>query len=224
MQEVTLEDILRILHDSREDNSISRVNNRLEEILILTGAERKSEESWRVDRVLRIELALKAVSLGEAIEGVVNLLTWKDFEGFIADIMQRHNYRCVESFRKRGTGDTKGMEIDVIGVRGKEIMSIDAKMWGHRGGKASALKTAAEKQKERTSRLCSLLPRLSKKINGLQEGIYSLKPIIVTWMVEEVAFSDGVPIVPIFKLNSFLQDMPMYEDLIAVSKCEFSHQ
>ncbi len=167
-----------------------------------------------VDREKRIELAMIATEAGVQIVDVVNLLTWKDFEGLIANILTENNFKCAESFRRRGTSDVKGMEIDVIGVRGRTIISVDAKMWSVRGGKGSALRDAAEKQKIRTGRLSSEMDRLSEKIPSMTPGNYIIFPTMVTWLVEEVEMHEGVPVVPVFKLNGFIQDFEIYEDRI----------
>ena len=37
---------------------------------------------------------------------------------------------------------------------------------------------------------------------------------MVTWLVEEVEMHEGVPVVPVFKLNGFIQDFETYEDRI----------
>ena len=167
-----------------------------------------------IDREKRINLAMLVVEKGAAIVDVVKLMTWKDFEGLVASILSENSFRCTESFRRKGSTVVKGMEIDVIGIRGHMTLSIDAKMWSVRGGKASALRTAAEKQKERTIRLTTQLERLSNKMNSMKSGQYNIFPVIVTWLVEEVELHEGVPVVPVFKLNSFIQDFEMYEDLV----------
>jgi hypothetical protein len=161
-----------------------------------------------VDREKRIDLAMLLTEQGMEIADVVDLMTWKDFEGLVASFI------CTESFRRRGTSHIKGMEIDVIGIRGHISLSVDAKMWSIRGGKASALRTAAEKQKERTNRLATQLQQLSKKIPSMTKGQYTIFPIMVTWLVEEVEMHEGVPVVPVFKLNGFIQDFEIYEDRI----------
>jgi len=149
-----------------------------------------------VDREKRIDLAMLITEHGAEIAEVVKLMTWKDFEGLIASILGENSFACTESFRRRGTSEVKGMEIDVIGIRGHMALSVDAKMWSVRGGKASALRTAAEKQKERTFRLTSQLPQLSKKIPSMMKGLYNIIPVMVTWLVEEVEIHEGVPVVP----------------------------
>jgi hypothetical protein len=174
-----------------------------------------------IDREKRIDLAMLLTEQGVEIANVVELMTWKDFEGLVASILSENSFRCTESFRRRGTSNIKGMEIDVIGIRGRMALSVDAKMWSVRGGKASALRTASEKQKERTNRLTSQLDRLSKKIPSMTKGQYTIFPVIVTWLVEEVEMHEGVPVVPVFKLNGFIQDFETYEDRVVSYNGQF---
>ena len=174
-----------------------------------------------VDREKRIDLAMLLTEQGMEIADVVNLMTWKDFEGLVASIFSENSFMCTESFRRRGTSDIKGMEIDVIGIRGRMALSVDAKMWSVRGGKTSALRTAAEKQKERTNRLTTQLEQLSKKIPSMTKGQYTIFPVMVTWLVEEVEMHEGVPVVPVFKLNGFIQDFEIYEDRIVSYNGQF---
>jgi hypothetical protein len=183
----------------------------------------KEDAKSQLDREDRIQLAMEAVSLGVQVEKVVSLLNWKDFEGLVANILEENSFTCVESFRRRGNQELEGMEIDVIGVKGSTIVSVDAKMWGVRGGKSSALKTAAENQNGRTYVLSTELERLSKKMKTLQCGSYHLLPMIVTWLVEDVQFYDGVPIIPVFKFNSFMLQLPDYEEMIVSYKGELKN-
>jgi len=206
--------ILRLLEETKDSETLTEVSDAARSLLTRLGAQEDTDGSIVVSRENRISLVTEAVSLGVDIESVVEQTTWKDFEGLVARVLSENDYICVESFRRRGSELLRGMEIDVIGVKGSTVVVIDAKMWGVRPGKSSALMTAAEKQKERTARLPGQMRKLSEKIGGLREGTYRLIPILVTWLVEEVAFHEGVPIVPIFELNSFLFDLSMYEDLL----------
>lgn len=208
-----LNTIIEVLRQTKENSELSLTDSLEEKELEKLGFE-KTDGKFIIDRTQRIDLAKQAVEHGAGIGDIVELLTWKDFEGFVASILTANSYQCVESFRRRGNSLMYGMEIDVIGVRGSSIIAIDAKMWGIRSGKASALKKAAEKQKIRTKELSEELDRLAKKIEKLSTREYQLLPVLVTWLVEEVELHEGVPVVPIFKLNSFILDVDQYEDLI----------
>jgi hypothetical protein len=37
---------------------------------------------------------------------------------------------------------------------------------------------------------------------------------MVTWLVEDVKLYEGVPVVPVFKLNSFLQELTHFQDMV----------
>jgi hypothetical protein len=206
--------IVEILKHTKDTNSFTSTDSLQREILRQAGAT-STNDMFSIDRMQRVSLAKKAVELGAPLGNIVEYMTWKDFEGFIASILSAHHYQCVESFRRRGTSAMHGMEIDVIGVKGNTLVAIDAKLWGIRHNKASALKLAAEKQKIRTNELSNELHRLARKMNGLQKREYQLYPVIVTWLVEDVELHEGVPVVPVFKLNSFILDLYKYEDLIA---------
>ena len=205
---------MEILDQSKDTGLVKDLDILDRDICYDLNIRENDEGTIEVDREKRIELAMIATEAGAQIVDVVTLLTWKDFEGLIANILTENNFKCTESFRRRGTSLVKGMEIDVIGVRGRTIISVDAKLWSVRGGKGSALRDAAEKQKIRTSRLSSEMDRLSTKIPSMVAGKYTIFPTMVTWLVEEVEMHEGVPVVPVFKLNGFIQDFEIYEDRI----------
>ncbi len=209
-----LNTIIEVLKQTKENDELSLTNSEKIKLLDQLGIANTCETTIIIDRNQRIDLAKRAVQLGASIGEIVEFLTWKDFEGFVASILSANNYQCVESFRRRGNSLVQGMEIDVIGVRGPIIIAIDAKMWGIRSGKTSALRTAAEKQKKRTQELSEELEKLSLKMSDLRAREYQLFPILVTWLVEEVEIHEGVPVVPIFKLNSFILDLDQYEDIM----------
>lgn len=214
MNEGTIQQILRILESTREDPRYSTSGTKSEAILNrIEGIEMKSGY-WYFTRDARISLAQMAVELGAQVEYVIELLNWKDFEGFVAHILAEHEFRCIESFRRKGNQSTKGMEIDVIGIRGATIISADAKMWGIRRGKSSALKMAAENQKQRSVKLASMMNKVAEKVGHLSLRNYRIYPILVTWLVEEVQFHDGVPIVPVFKFNSFILNLDSFQNLM----------
>jgi hypothetical protein len=198
-----------------ENGTINSTQNIDPTILDDLGYDKSSE--FHLEREDRIELAMRCVREGAEIARVVGVLTWKDFEGFVAGVLSENGFICTESYRRRGNEYVHGMEIDVIGHRGRNILSVDAKLWGVRAGKASALRTAARKQRERSADLAENLDKLSKKLGSLRAGEYSVYPVMVTWLVEDIEIYDGIPVVPIFKLNSFVLSFEQYQDMIVSS-------
>jgi hypothetical protein len=216
--ESTMQEILR---QTKENEVIRGTTSFDSEVIKNFNIHQSKDGSFVVSREKRIELAMSLVRRGQDFAEVINLLTWKDFEGFIASILTKHGFRCTESFRRRGNALIKGMEIDVLGVRGQSVLSIDAKMWGLRRGKSSAIRSAAEKQKERTQRLFSQQEALMERLPIAAAKEYAVYPVIVTWLVEEVELHDGVPVVPVFKFNQFILDFDQYQDLIVTYKGQF---
>ncbi|MDH4212792.1 MAG: hypothetical protein OEV85_02625 [Candidatus Thorarchaeota archaeon] len=206
--------IIEILREAKENGIITGQNGFKRDILEHLGVYGDKDGVIVVDREKRIDLAMAAVEKGMEISEVISFLTWKDFEGLIAGILVENGFRCIESYRRKGNSFERGMEIDVIGVRGRLVFAIDAKMWGVRGGKSSSLRTAVEKQKVRTKKLVNQSDHLSRKMKAEIQGQYEFVPIIVTWLVEEVELHEGVPVVPVFKFNSFVLDFESYRDLI----------
>jgi Holliday junction resolvase len=209
-----LQQILHLLEETKENDTIYFLEDQTRSILEQLEVHETKGELLRVSREQRVSLALFAVSSGAEIESVIERMTWKDFESFVARVLTENDYACVESFRRRGNQSVKGMEVDVIGVKGNTVIAVDAKMWGARPGKSSALMLAADRQRERTARLPDQFEKLSSKIPKMRDGLYRVIPVLVTWLVESTEFQNGVPIVPIFQLNSFLLDLPVYEDMI----------
>ncbi|MHA2425114.1 MAG: hypothetical protein ACXAEF_10020 [Candidatus Thorarchaeota archaeon] len=206
--------LVSILKHSKDGDAILSTSVLMTEVLEELGVLVSTDQTWTLTRDQRISVALKAISAGIEPETVVMSMTWKDFEGLIAQVLSENSYDCTESFRRRGNKLEEGMEIDVIGVRGNSILVIDAKMWGVRKYKASALIEAVKKQIVRTERLADQLDKLTKRIPNLKPQRYELYPIMVTWLVEDVKLHEGVPVVPVFKLNSFLQELAHFQDMV----------
>ncbi|MHA1904712.1 MAG: hypothetical protein ACXADL_02440 [Candidatus Thorarchaeota archaeon] len=206
--------LLKILRDTKDNPILVNPNTETMSVFDSFAINPNSDGSFNLERGSRIEMGIKAIELGTDVEAVVSLMTWKDFEGFVAQVLSENGFSCIESYRRVGKALLKGMEIDVIGVRGKTIISVDAKMWGVRSGKSSAIKTAAEKQNERTRQLANELQRVADRVQNMDTGKYELLSVLVTWLVEDLEFHDGLPVVPFFKLNSFLLEFDKHRELM----------
>jgi hypothetical protein len=135
----------------------------------------------------RLQTALFAIKLGATIENVSEYLTWQDFESITGLILEEKDFDVTKNFIL-----TKPrMEIDVVGTKMDIALLIDCKHW--KTMSKSALDEIVKKQVERVKRYVS------------DENVSAL-PVIVTLHQEEVQFVDNVPIVPIMKLSSFLDE------------------
>ena len=135
----------------------------------------------------RLQTALFAIKLGADIESVSEYLTWQDFESITGLILEKKDFDVTTNLIL-----TKPrMEIDVIGIKMDIALLIDCKHW--KTMSKSALDTIVKKQVERVKRYVT-----DKNMSAL--------PVIVTLHQEEIQFIDNVPIVPIMKLSSFLDE------------------
>ena len=135
----------------------------------------------------RLRTALFAINLGADLEDVSEYLNWKDFESLTGVILEEKDFEVTKNLIL-----TKPrMEIDVIGKKMDIALLIDCKHWKNMS--KSALDEIVKKQIERVKRYVA------------DEGITAL-PVIVTLHQEGTQLVENVPIVPIMKLPSFLDE------------------
>ena len=135
----------------------------------------------------RLRTALFAINLGADLEDVSEYLNWKDFESLTGVILEEKDFEVTKNLIL-----TKPrMEIDVIGKKMDIALLIDCKHWKNMS--KSALDEIVKKQIERVKHFVST------------ENMSAL-PVIVTLHQESIQFVGNVPIVPIMKLSSFLDE------------------
>ncbi len=112
--------------------------------------------------------------------------SWQEFEKKVGTLLELHDYWVETS--KVVVGENTKRQYDVIARKNDKVILIDCKKWNHNRYKSSALKRAVKSQVERSE----FHPGNNKF------------PVIVTWFDEDIQFHEGVPIVPIGRLNDFL--------------------
>ena len=136
----------------------------------------------------RLQTALFAIKLGADVESVSEYLTWQDFESITGLILEEKDFEVTKNLIL-----TKPrMEIDVVGTKMDIALLIDCKHW--KTMSKSVLNDIVKKQVERVKRYVA------------DENMSAL-PVIVTLHQEEIQFVENVPIVPIMKLSSFLDEL-----------------
>jgi len=148
----------------------------------------------------RLQTALFAINLGADLEDVSEYLNWKDFESLTGIILEEKDFEVTKNLIL-----TKPrMEIDVIGKKMDIALLIDCKHWKNMS--KSALDEIVRKQIERVKHFVSI------------ENMSAL-PVIVTLHQESIQFVGNVPIVPIMKLSSFLDEfVGNLDSLISIEK------
>jgi Holliday junction resolvase-like predicted endonuclease len=159
----------------------------------------------------RLKIAFRALERGADIEVVSGLLQWKEFEAMVAVALETNGYSIVRNLRFKD--HQRRYEIDVVGYKGSFVVCVDCKHWHHRIGK-STLRMVTNAQVERVRSLSKhfLDPRI--KLRWPSDVALRFIPVIISLVVEEVRFYDGVPIVPILQLQDFLDQLPAFEDMM----------
>ncbi len=149
------------------------------------------------------------------------LLNYDGFEALIQEILSQNNYRTIKNFRFSDRSDLKyetsqkRYEIDVIGIYQNHVLIIDAKQW-RRKDSYGAMNKAANLQYQRVvalKRNPETLSDLIQKLLGMNFKIrkrlpFTLIPIMVTLETNWIKINDNsVPLVGIYNLNSFLQEL-----------------
>lgn len=119
-------------------------------------------------------------------------VVWQNFERLAAFIFEKNDFRVRVNTVK--TYEKKRRQYDVIAWKSNQTFLIECKKWAGNRYRLSALKKAIGQHKERT--------RFYETIT-CEDAI----PIIVTLIEEEIRFYEGVPIVSVQKLNSFVHEL-----------------
>jgi hypothetical protein len=138
-----------------------------------------------------IGLAMIIIKLGVDVEAVSRLLGWRDFEKLCVEALRSHGFEVKAPLRFKY--EDRRYEVDIAAFKRQVMLVIDCKHWMMRGGQSSKIRRASVKHLDK----CVKLARLRKTGFTI--------PLIVTLM--DLGFKqpvEGVLIVPIFKLNSFL--------------------
>lgn len=129
--------------------------------------------------------------------GLGKRLKWQYFERLVAFVFEQNGFE-VEAGAVRTFGGSK-RQYDVIASNPRHTFAVDCKRWTGRGYRSTLLRKAAERQTER----CMLLR---------QETDRPIIPMIVTLMQEDMLIHEGVPIVPLHKLNTFLNSWERHDE------------
>lgn len=134
----------------------------------------------------------EAIKTIEDLESVSRDAIWQNFERLVAFIFEENNFQVkvntVKSFNK------KRRQYDVIAEKNNRVFLVECKKWSGNRYRLSALKAAIKKHKERVD--------FYNDMTGEQAT-----PIIVTLIEEDIKLYEEIPIIPIFKLNSFIGEI-----------------
>ena len=126
------------------------------------------------------------------LQRVSKEVVWQNFEKLAAFIFEENNFSIKTNIVK--TLNKKRRQYDIIAKKYNRTFLIECKKWSGNRYRLSALKTAIKQHKERTE----FYENLTKE---------NAVPIMVTLIEEEIKLYEGIPIVPISKLNSYINEL-----------------
>jgi len=167
--------------------------------------------------VNKIPFIVEAIRLLEVdIRELSLIINFDGFEALVAEILKLNNYKTINNFRFSDKSDLKPdsqkrYEIDIIAVQKKCILLIDAKQWKKKDS-FSAMNKAGNLQFKRVNALVCNPHAIDNLFNELDIKKICEKMILIPFMVSlEQNFiklnENSVPIVSIYQLNSFLQEL-----------------
>ena len=165
------------------------------------------QDTVHADSTSRLKLAVKAISLGADVELVGNLLCWQEFEEIAAFALKNYGYTVKNNVRFTHSGHRN--EVDVIGCNKPLVVCIDCKHWQH-SISASMLRKIAEAQAERARSLADSLPNPKLDLECTRWKEAKFLPAVLSLTPSSIKFCDKVPIVPIFQLQDFLNQLPVH--------------
>jgi hypothetical protein len=122
-------------------------------------------------------------------------VVWQNFERLAAFIFEKNNFlvkvNTVKTYQKTRR------QYDVIAWKGNQTFLVECKKWAGNRYRLSAVKKAVEQHKERTTFYAAITNEAAI-------------PLLVTLIEEEIRLYEGVPVVCIQKLNSFVNELDGY--------------
>jgi len=212
MREATVKVLIETLRLSKEGDRVQiadiALSARASESFarkILTNALRELDDNWiSLSPGFRIRLALDIARAGRLTDSA-RALTWQEFEKFAGECLGEAGFQTEKNVRVKGGG--RAWQIDVVGFRGDLVLTVDCKHW-NTPGYFSRFKLAAEHQ--RTATLHLLARPVEKMIQGGKER--QALPLILTLSEPPVQSSEGVVLVSVEKLPSFLSGVTPYDE------------
>ncbi|HUK50581.1 MAG TPA: hypothetical protein VLV18_06050 [Terriglobales bacterium] len=163
-----------------------------------------------MDASQRLGLAELLIQDGHDPTKVSRFLEWQEFEDFTNQALIRNGFRTVKHFVFKGYCGRR--EIDVLSWNDTFILAIDCKHW-LRGLGGNRRESVAQAQAERVRALAKRSELLARAGVGDPSG-RSIIPIILTLCNNSNGFVNGIPVVPISRLVSFLYGLSPIDDSI----------
>jgi hypothetical protein len=131
------------------------------------------------------------------LETVSEESVWQNFERLAAFIFEKNEFATKVNTTK--TLNRTRRQYDVIARKRDRTVLVECKKWSGSRYRLSALKRAVLQHKERTAFYETVMH---------EDAV----PVIVTLIEEEILVFEGVPLVPVLRLDSFISELDNHAD------------
>lgn len=173
-----------------------------------------------INHTNRLELAVRAISLGGDVETVASFLQWQEFESVASAALRANGYEVKQNLQFKHIA--RRWEIDIVACKRPLVICIDCKDF-HRSLPPSTARRIAEKQVERVRAFTDMLPSAFIPLDCLKWKTAKFVPIVLVLMPSRLNFCSGVPIVPVLQLQDFLHQLPFEIDSLNYFSKKFFH-
>lgn len=139
------------------------------------------------------------------LEAVAGGSAWQGFERLAAFIFEKNGYEVSTGTVK--TKKRQRRQYDVIARKNGRILLVECKRWSGGRCRLSALLREARRHRERA--------RFYESVTATDAV-----PVIVTLIEEEIRVFEGIPLVPLHRLNAFIGELDRFADEFSVEESE----
>jgi len=214
---------IALLHETRENRvcqirdlaaSMRTCASLVKESLVQlqdTGVLALEEEAVLVSPEERLRIAELAIASGADPARVAKELRWQEFESLADQLLVRDGFTTLIHFVFKAEG--RRFEIDVVGAKETLVLCMDCKHWYH-GWAPSKITAAARSQMLRVLCLSRVFQTYTRRLPIKNCRSVRLLPIVLTLADVSSRLVEGVPIVSVFRLRTFLSEVnPWVESL-----------
>ena len=199
---ITLDELAQHLH-TRKDMLTEKMEKLAEGNLI-----NSHEGLVEMDTAQRMRLAERLVREGHDPQRVSRALDWREFEEFAGESLEQNGFRTAKHVVFKSKIGRR--EIDLVAWNDSLLLVIDCKHW-LRGLSHSRARQVAQAQVERAKALAERYDLLTRRGVTNPENRFLLPTILcLSEPLEEIV--DGVPIVAVSKLISFLYGVSPFDE------------
>jgi hypothetical protein len=167
-----------------------------------------NQKQLELDARQRIMLAAQLIHNGRDPLKVSRLLEWQEFENFAVEILDENGFHTAKHlvFKSR----VGRREVDVLAWNDTLLLAVDCKHW-LRGLIPARMRDAANAQVERAIALAEK-PELLIRLGVTRPEGRRIMPVIFSLGEPRQSVANGVPVVTISKLVSFLYGISPVDD------------